>query len=169
MTHLLGGIQLDAPPSSGGGHCVDQFDVMCYSDAPYYPAMQQLCPADQAERLDCNHDDYYHTNPPAGSYLATHWNVANSEFLNQAAEAANPPLAISIAVPTNDGLFVGSATITITAQVSDSESILTKIEFFDDQTLLGTATTLPTNIAGRASPAELMRSRPKPTITWVLL
>jgi hypothetical protein len=29
--------------------------------------------ADQAHdnRLDCNHDDYYNTNPPAGSYLAT--------------------------------------------------------------------------------------------------
>lgn len=82
LNHNLGGVQLTAPHTSGGYHCVDEYDVMCYSDSPSYPPMQILCsnPA-QEQRLDCNHDDYYHTNPPAGSYLATHWNTANNKFL----------------------------------------------------------------------------------------
>lgn len=82
FTHNLGGVQNSAPHTSGGYHCVDEYDVMCYSDSPNYPAMQYLCPSSaQENRLDCNHDDYYHTNPTAGSYLSSHWNVANSQFL----------------------------------------------------------------------------------------
>jgi hypothetical protein len=44
--------------------------------------MQIIC-ADTAHeyRFDCNHDDYFSTNPTAGSYLATHWNAANNSFL----------------------------------------------------------------------------------------
>jgi hypothetical protein len=80
--HNIGGVQLSAPHTSGGGHCVDEWDLMCYSDWPNYPAMQVLC-ADGGHdvRFDCNHDDYYHTNPPAGSYLRTHWNAAESLYL----------------------------------------------------------------------------------------
>lgn len=80
--HNLGGVQLSAPHSSGGWHCVDEWDRMCYSDSPYYPPMQILC-GDSAHdsRFDCNHDDYYSTNPPNGNYLKTHWNTANSLFL----------------------------------------------------------------------------------------
>src|SRR6266540_2790648 len=80
--HTMGGVQLSAPNSSGGGHCTDEYDVMCYSDGPYYPTMNYVCtdPARES-RFDCNFNDYYNTNPPAGSYLATHWNVANSRFL----------------------------------------------------------------------------------------
>jgi hypothetical protein len=56
---------------------------MCYSDFPNYPAMRTVC-ADTGHdnRFDCNHDDYFSTNPPAGSYLRTHWNTANSLYLS---------------------------------------------------------------------------------------
>jgi len=82
LNHNLGGVQNSAPHTSGGYHCVDEYDVMCYSDTPNYPTMQYLCPnSAQENRLDCNHDDYYHPSPPAGSYLATYWNSANNQFL----------------------------------------------------------------------------------------
>ncbi|MCC6457458.1 MAG: hypothetical protein IT328_21055 [Caldilineaceae bacterium] len=82
LMHNLGGVQLSAPHTTGGYHCVDDYDLMCYSDEPYFPSMQVLCPDPAHEsRLDCNHDDYYHTNPSPGTYLATHWNTANSQFL----------------------------------------------------------------------------------------
>ncbi len=80
--HTLGGVQNSAPHASGGSHCVDEYDVMCYFDAPNSPTVQYLCNDTAHEnRFDCNHDDYYSTNPPAGSYLATHWNAADSRFL----------------------------------------------------------------------------------------
>jgi hypothetical protein len=87
LMHNIGGVQLSAPHSSGGWHCTDEYDRMCYSDYPYYPPMQYLCTDPAHDRLfDCNHDDYYSTSPPAGSYLATHWNAANSQYLVSAAQ-----------------------------------------------------------------------------------
>ncbi|MBI3240822.1 MAG: hypothetical protein HYZ49_00810 [Chloroflexi bacterium] len=82
LMHNLGGVQLSAPHTSGGGHCVDEYDLMCYSDEPFFPSMQIICQNSSHDRIaDCNHDDYFNTNPPANSYLATHWNAANNEFL----------------------------------------------------------------------------------------
>ena len=82
LNHNLGGVQDSAPNSTQAGHCVDEKDVMCYSDSPNFPPMQNVCTDSLYEnRLDCNHNDYYHPNPPAGSYLATHWNTANNQFL----------------------------------------------------------------------------------------
>lgn len=83
LMHTLGGVQLSAPHTSGGYHCVDEYDVMCYSDSPNFPAMQIVClpQATNENILDCGHDDYFHTDPPAGNYLASHWNSADSGFL----------------------------------------------------------------------------------------
>lgn len=88
--HNLGGVQRSAPhstylqnPNSGNTwHCSDEWDDMCYADAPNV-VMSYPCAASEASLFDCNHDDYYNTNPADGSYLATHWNAADSQFLFQ--------------------------------------------------------------------------------------
>ncbi|MGW5848994.1 RICIN domain-containing protein [Streptomyces sp. NPDC055254] len=85
LGHNLGAVNNSAPNTSRGAHCTDEYDVMCYSDSPYYPKMRNICTNQAAENiLDCNHDDYFHTSPKAGSYLATHWNIADNQFLMRA-------------------------------------------------------------------------------------
>jgi hypothetical protein len=81
LAHNLGAVLNGAPNSSKAGHCTDDYDVMCYKDAPG-TVVRIVCPERAKDkRLDCNHDDYYNTDPSPGSYLATHWNVADSDFL----------------------------------------------------------------------------------------
>jgi hypothetical protein len=94
MTHNLGGVQWSAPHSSQRAgvrnytysHCWDGRDVMCYQDGPamsrpYDPTVCAAVPGAMPQAYDCGQDDYFNPSPPAGSYLATHWNVYNSVFL----------------------------------------------------------------------------------------
>ncbi|GGM82529.1 hypothetical protein GCM10012275_61380 [Longimycelium tulufanense] len=82
LLHLLGAVQPSAPHSAGG-HCWDQRDIMCYDDTGQHPdSVRQIC-AGMKYQLDCNGDDYFHTNPAPGSYLATHWNIATSDYLTR--------------------------------------------------------------------------------------
>ncbi len=83
LTHNLGGVQRSAPNATPGYHCTDEYDRMCYKDASDVVMDYNACPGRDGRLLDCNHDDYYHPNPPANSYLDTHWNTADSQFLVQ--------------------------------------------------------------------------------------
>lgn len=81
LGHTLGAVNNNAPNGSGFAHCEDEWDVMCYKDNAN-TVIRTVC-TDRAHdnRLDCGHDDYYHTNPPAGSYLSQFYNVADNHFL----------------------------------------------------------------------------------------
>jgi hypothetical protein len=81
LGHNLGAVNNSAPNSSKAGHCLDEYDVMCYNDSG--GLLTHVVCNDKAHdnRLDCNHDDYYNTNPSPGSYLSSHWNVADNQFL----------------------------------------------------------------------------------------
>jgi hypothetical protein len=97
LSHTLGAVQYSSPHTSRGAHCVDEWDVMCYSDEPFKPKMRYLCDdGAQDFRLDCNNDDYYAANPEPGSYLDRHWNAADSMYLTagpgiECADAAREP------------------------------------------------------------------------------
>jgi hypothetical protein len=109
---------------------------MCYSDTPLHPAMEYRCPPSEANLFDCNDDDYFNTDPAAGSYLATHWNVANSAFLIVRAASDNRPPEVAPLLVETDGLLRAPATITMTAAVSDTDGFVTAVEFYNGATLL---------------------------------
>jgi hypothetical protein len=115
--HNLGAVQNSAPHSSGGYHCFDELDMMCYSDGgPYFTgggALTYPCVTfTQDYVVDCGKDDYYYPGtPPSGNYLADHWNIADSGFLTPLGPAADitPPAVTSRAPSTNaTGEGVGS-------------------------------------------------------------
>ena len=81
LGHNLGAVQNDAPHATGLSHCTDEHDRMCGDDGSGRPPVI-VCPDPAHDlRFDCNHDDYFSTNPVAGGYLASHWNLAMSSFL----------------------------------------------------------------------------------------
>jgi hypothetical protein len=108
VSHTLGAVQQSAPNSSGttaggapAGHCADEWDLMCYSDGGSVPPfVDSNCdgaatlPPDpygpDFEAWDCNKDDYFNTAPAGGSYLDTHWNLADSTFVC-AFDTCTPP------------------------------------------------------------------------------
>jgi hypothetical protein len=82
ISHTMGAVQNSAPNTSRGGHCIDEWDVMCYSDEPYHPRMRFVCEdGGQDFRLDCGNNDYFAAHPNPGSYLTRNWNMANSQYL----------------------------------------------------------------------------------------
>jgi hypothetical protein len=91
LVHILGGSQASAPNANDNAHCTDDADLLCYDDdgVPdglvwahgHQVPLRSVCGDAHERLLDCGDDDYFHTDPEPGSYLATHWNVAASSFL----------------------------------------------------------------------------------------
>lgn len=108
MTHTMGAVQGSAPNSTSAGHCTDGLDVMCYVDGSPEGAnySDSVCPANGfvgiGQPFDCNNDDYFHPAPPSGSYLATHWNVFNSDYLVRCVDADPYCISTPSSVPTPD-------------------------------------------------------------------
>jgi Ricin-type beta-trefoil lectin domain len=91
LLHTLGAVQRSAPNSSAYGHCWDDEDIMCYDDGglPNPPGgLVKVCPGAPENQIDCNNDDYFDVTP--SGYLATHWNVANSQYLTGSSGGAGP-------------------------------------------------------------------------------
>ena len=80
LMHVLGAVQDSAPHAFNGGHCNDEYDLMCYGTGMVpFPECSDL----SANSLfDCNNDDYFNTNPAPGSYLCSRWNAARSPYLH---------------------------------------------------------------------------------------
>lgn len=96
LGHALGAVQAGAPGATRQGHCWDGgdswdtgSDIMCTDDGslPAGQALVNLCSSDAGRPVhyyDCKKDTYFNPNPAPGSYLATHWNIANSLFMTSA-------------------------------------------------------------------------------------
>ncbi|MGW1173232.1 RICIN domain-containing protein [Kitasatospora sp. NPDC002543] len=86
LTHTLGAVKPSAKYSTSKGHCYVNGDLLCYDDGgiPNPPGTMIDAEPDchpGAGWIDCTHDMYFNPNPAPGSYLASHWNVANSPYL----------------------------------------------------------------------------------------
>jgi hypothetical protein len=99
ISHTLGVVQLGAPNSNGAWHCADESDRMCYDDGSG-ATMRTVCLSGAEGFLDCGGDDYFNPNPVPGSYLATHWNLADSVFLSSQPPGSPDPSATPSPSPT---------------------------------------------------------------------
>jgi hypothetical protein len=91
LLHTLGAVQASAPHGTTGAHCTDEHDLLCYDDGTG-DRVRVVCrdrddstsgAGDANDRLlDCGGDDYFHPDPPRGSYLDRHWNTADSARLH---------------------------------------------------------------------------------------
>lgn len=100
LVHMLGGVQTSARNATGGFHCSDGLEVMCYDDRTAGSSQKAVCAKDRAHLLDCRNNDYYSTAAPKGSYLQTHWNVARSSFLAATLSDPAPAPASSSPAPS---------------------------------------------------------------------
>lgn len=83
--HTLGAVMVNAPNQTGGWHCTDENDILCYSDGPGVVTTTECNVT--VPRFDCNNDDYFSPAPAPGTYLANNWNTYNSSWL----ETVAPP------------------------------------------------------------------------------
>ncbi len=58
----------------------------------------------------------------------------------------NTPPTVSLTAPANGAVFQGPATITVTANAADTDGTVSKVDFFDGATLVGTATATPYSV-----------------------
>ena len=123
LMHTLGAVVATAPNSTVNGHCSDTDDRMCYADGSPLLVLRAVCGADQEALFDCNHDDYFNTTPPAGNYLATHWNTANNSFLSTS--FSSPTLSVADAVVTegDSGTTPMSFAVTLTTPASKAVTV----------------------------------------------
>jgi hypothetical protein len=133
LFHTMGAVQNSAPNTTGYGHCIDEYDVMCYPDPPLEPEMRFDCPSVAHDnRLDCSDDDYFDPSPALGSYLASHWNTANNQFLvGSATEPLDTePPTVSWTAPVGNGELheVAAGTVALEVTVED-DSEINRVEF----------------------------------------
>jgi hypothetical protein len=135
--HTLGAVQPDAPHPSSFRHCTDEADVMCYDDDGGGPVtMTTFCPPEHEALLDCRDDDYFSTSPPDSSYLDSHWNTADSSFLEPTVGALPAQLTLT-----------GAATLTYGGRAN------LRAQLTDEQTSTGLAGE-PVNLFGRRAGAS---------------
>ncbi|MDQ1681159.1 MAG: hypothetical protein QOI42_2018 [Frankiaceae bacterium] len=141
LGHTLGAVQFGAPHASYQGHCYDGYlDVMCYDDGSIPAPMRTgSCPDGAARTFDCGHDDYFNANPRAGTYLATHWNVANSALLARTGPSRwdaipNPTIAITNVTPGSTYAAAAATSTPMTVTVNAAGGAVAAVQYYIDDT-----------------------------------
>jgi len=70
-----------------------------------------------------------------------------SSVVNVTVNAGNTPPSVTITNPIDGAVLPGSAALTIRASASDSDGVVTNVQFFDGFTLLGNDTTSPYTVS----------------------
>ncbi|MDH4276159.1 MAG: Ig-like domain-containing protein, partial [Gammaproteobacteria bacterium] len=89
---------------------------------------------------------YTWNNVAAGNYTLSakaYDNLGISTLSSSVAITVDQPPAVSLTSPANGAVVVAPATLTLTANAADSDGTVSKVEFYNGVTLLGTATTAP--------------------------
>lgn len=112
LNHAMGGVQDTAPNSTPIGHCVHEWDAMCYDD-DFNPGTFPLqyaaaCPVTRERLMDCGHNDYFRAPSPSSGYLKTHWNTATNSFLVSNVAPGNDRMANAQPLPASPGAYAGS-------------------------------------------------------------
>lgn len=127
MLHNIGAISTDAPHGTPNGHCWDHDEVMCYPDGGPWQSIATCGLKDgnwrYALTVDCGKDDYFNVSPTPGSYLATHWNTARSEFLCPVTWCGVRTASPLLTVTASSATPVPGSDFTITANATDSDGI----------------------------------------------
>jgi putative adhesin/Big-like domain-containing protein/glucodextranase-like protein len=84
---------------------------------------------------------------------AGHINPLTDRDVCLGSEPPNSPPAVAITSPANGASFLAPATINVAATASDSDGTVSKVEFFRDGALVGTATSAPYAVTLTAVPA----------------
>ena len=95
-------------------------------------------------------------NVAAGTYLLT-----AKAYDDQGATTTSPvvtvivnqPPTVNITAPASGAMFVAPANITFNAIAADSDGTISKVEYYDGATLLGTSTTSPYSVTWSSVPA----------------
>lgn len=127
IVHNMGAVQNSAPHTTGHGHCTDGIDIMCYADGATKDTQPIVCQATEYRTtglLDCNNDDYFSVKPPVGSYLATHFNVANSPFLTSTDVSNTQAPTLSVSTVGSDLTVLPYVGVPFTAKATTTGGLL---------------------------------------------
>lgn len=119
------------------------------------------------------------TNAPAGTYTLTAKAIATNrgqskdkDHRNSPAWEAvsapvsltvNAPPTVSLASPTTSQAYIAPASVTLTANATDSDGTVAKVEFYQGSTLIGTATAAPYTATWQNAPAGTYKITAKAT------
>ncbi|BCB27721.1 hypothetical protein SKTS_26070 [Sulfurimicrobium lacus] len=96
------------------------------------------------------------TNTPAGIHMLTARATDKSGATTTSAPVqiiVDAPPTVSLTAPANKAVYIAPASVTLTATAGDSDGTISKVEYYQGTTLIGTATSAPYIATWQNAPA----------------